>query len=486
MTPVITLATTIAIPLIGALLIVLVGRHKNVRDTVTLITGTGLILWVIKLLSNAQTWTEPMALLPLVPNVPLALHAEPLGLLFAVIASVLWLLTSVYSIGYMRGNQEKNQTRFYFYFAISIAATMGIALAGNLLTLFIFYEALTLATYPLVTHKGDDKAKHGGRVYLGLLLSTSIGFFLLALIWTWVSTGTLDFTPGGIFTDTDSSTPLSLLLILFLFGIGKAALMPFHRWLPAAMVAPTPVSALLHAVAVVKAGVFTVLKISIYIFGLEQLRDIPATQWMMWLAAASIIIASLIALRQDNLKARLAYSTVSQLSYVTMAALLANSIAATAGAVHIAMHAVGKITLFFCAGAIYTATHKTRVSELDGLGRIMPFTFAAFLIASLSIIGLPPMGGSWSKWFIMLGAVEAEQLIAMIVLLISSLLSIAYLLPIPIRGFMATSSNDGKIKEAPILCVAPLVITAVGCLLLFFLADSIYHWIEPITYMKNP
>lgn len=481
MTPISTLAITIAIPLIGALLIALTGKRKNLREAVTLITAVSLLLWVINLLSTEQDWTQAMALLPLLPGVPLALHAEPLGLLFALIASSLWLLTSLYAIGYMRSNKEINQTRFYVCFAISISATMGIALAGNLLTLFLFYEALTLATYPLVTHKGNDKAKHGGRVYLGLLLSTSIGFFLLALIWTWVSTGTLDFTPGGIFTNADPSTPLSLLLILFLFGIGKASLMPFHRWLPAAMVAPTPVSALLHAVAVVKAGVFTVLKIAIYIFGLEQLREIPATQWMMWLAAASIVIASIIALRQDNLKARLAYSTVSQLSYVTMAALLANSIAATAGAVHIAMHAVGKITLFFCAGAIYTATRKTRVSELDGLGRIMPFTFGAFLIASLSIIGLPPMGGSWSKWFILLGAVEAEQLIAMIVLLVSSLLNIAYLLPISIRGFMVTTDKDYKINEAPMLCVVPLVITATGCVLLFLLADSIFNWIEPIT-----
>ncbi len=287
-----------------------------------------------------------------------------------------------------------------------------------------------------------------------------------------------------------------MLLALFMFGVGKAALMPFHRWLPAAMVAPTPVSALLHAVAVVKAGVFTVMKITVYVFGIDLLGASGASLWLIWVAALTLILASLVALRKNNLKARLAYSTVSQLAYVVLGAALATSMGVIGGALQIAMHAVGKITLFFCAGAIYTAAHKTEVSDLDGLGRVMPFTFGAFLIGALSIIGLPPMGGSWSKWYLMLGAADAGQLAIIAVLMVSSLLNVAYLLPVVARGFFlplpgepsaasAPGTETGRIdwgglREAPMFCVLPLCMTAGGCLLLFFYADSLYRLLLPI------
>ena len=222
-------------------------------------------------------------------------------------------------------------------------------------------------------------------------------------------TGQMDFTAGGILAGKIDDGMLAILLALFAFGIGKAALMPFHRWLPAAMVAPTPVSALLHAVAVVKAGVFSMLKIGVYIFGIDNLAATGASTWLMWLAAFSILAASIIAVQQDNLKRRLAYSTVSQLSYITLGVALASSMGAIGGAMHIVTHAFGKITLFMCAGAIYVATHKTEISQMRGLGRAMPFTFIAFGIGALSIIGLPPLGGSWSKWLLMVGAADANQ-----------------------------------------------------------------------------
>jgi len=229
---------------------------------------------------------------------------------------------------------------------------------------------------------------------------------------------------------------------MFAFGTGKAALMPFHRWLPSAMVAPTPVSALLHAVAVVKAGVFTVLKISVYIFGMDFIADTGAGTIVMWVAAFTLTAASVIALTKDNLKARLAYSTVGQLSYVIVGAMLANAAGIAGAAMQIAMHAMGKITLFFCAGAIYVAAHKTEISQLDGLGRRMPYTFAAFFIGSISIIGLPPLGGAWSKWFLLMGSADAEQWILMGLLLLSSLLNIAYLMPIVGRGFFRPLPAD--------------------------------------------
>ena len=299
-----------------------------------------------------------LILLEIVPQLRLAFALEPLGLLFALVASGLWVVTSIYSIGYMRAHHEAHQTRFYTCFALTLGAAMGIALAGNLVTLFVFYEAMTLVTYPLVTHYGTETAVRAGRVYLGYLLGTSIGLLLLAVTWTWILAGTLDFQKGGFLAGKADRTTLLVLLALYAFGIGKAALMPFHRWLPAAMVAPTPVSALLHAVAVVKAGVFSVMKIVLYVFGTDLLHETGLSVWLMYVAGATILIASLIALIQDDLKARLAYSTVSQLSYIVLGAALANPAGILGGSMHILMHAFGKITLFFCAGAIAVTTHE--------------------------------------------------------------------------------------------------------------------------------
>ncbi len=474
------------IPLLSAFFIALNDGRPDWREGATLLGSLLLLGVVFSLLPAVATGARPTVdLLEFAPGLPLRLSVEPLGMTFACVAALLWPLNSLYSIGYMRGNQEQHQTRFYICFAIAIASTIGIAFAGNLLTLFIFYEALTLSTYPLVTHKGTEEAKQAGRLYLGILVGTSIGFLLLAIVWTWVVAGTLEFAPGGILAGKIDGLLVNVLLALYMFGIGKAALMPFHRWLPAAMVAPTPVSALLHAVAVVKAGVFSVLKVIVYVFGIDFLKDTGASNWLMWVAALTVLLASFVALTKDNLKARLAYSTVSQLGYVVLGAALATSMGVIGGSMQIVMHAFGKITLFFCAGAIYTAAHKTEVSQLDGLGRAMPFTFGAFLIGALSIIGLPPLGGSWSKWYLLVGAADAEQWALMAVLLLSSLLNVAYLLPVPARGFFAAAPAGGAtqipIREAPLACVVPLCLTALGCLWLFFQADSLYALLAPIT-----
>ncbi len=474
----------ICIPAVGIALIWLTGKSPDRRETVTLVTAGLLLVVVLSIFPQVLAGARPeVRLIEVLPGISLSFAVEPLGMLFATIASGLWIVNSIYSIGYMRSNEEPRQTQFYMCFAAAITSTIGIAFAANLFTLFIFYEVLTLSTYPLVTHKGNEEAKRGGRIYLLILLGTSMVLLLPAIIWTWVITGTMDFTPGGILAGKVDGLTLGLLLGLYVFGIGKAALMPFHRWLPAAMVAPTPVSALLHAVAVVKAGVFSVMKIVVYIFGLEHLSASGQNQWLLYVAAATVLLASLVALTKDNLKARLAYSTVGQLGYVVLGAALANSMGMIGGSMHIAMHAVGKITLFFCAGAIYTAAHKTEVSELDGLGRVMPITFAAFTIGAISTIGLPPFGGAWSKWFLALGALDAGQLAIVVVLMISSLLNIAYLLPIPFRAFFSKPPKDGKseaIKEAPLPCLIALGATAVGCFLLFLFPDTIFDLIKSI------
>lgn len=468
---------SMALPFCGAGLVALFGRWPNLRETATLVTATLLFLYVASFFDAVMGGAEIVwVVFPMLPGIDLAFSVEPLGYLFALLASFLWGVTSLYAIGYMRGHHEKNQTRFFICFALAIFSVMGLAFADNLMTMFLFYEMLTLCTYPLVTHAGTEKAKKGGRTYLGILLTTSMVFQLPAIIWVWVSTGTLTFELGGVLSGAVSPCVAATLLVLFIYGVGKAAVMPFHRWLPAAMVAPTPVSALLHAVAVVKAGVFSVLKIVVYIFGIDFLKDLVTRDVMLYIAAFTVIASSVVALYQDNLKRRLAYSTVSQLSYIVMGALLASKLGIIGGGMHMLMHAFGKITLFFGAGAIMVASHKTEVSQMRGIGRRMPVTMAAFLIGSLSIIGLPPMGGLWSKWFLGLGALEAGQPIIVGVLMVSALLNVAYLIPIAVQAFLSTEDvvPAHEHGEAPMTCVIAQVITAAGTVALFFWAEPFY------------
>ena len=473
------IALTLCLPLLAALAIWFVGNSPNQRDAVTLITAGALFLVVLAILPLVLAdLPVELELLAPVPGLKIAFAVEPLGMIFAGVASFLWIVNSIFSIGYMRGNKEPRQTRFYVCFAIAIGATMGLAFAENLFTLFICYEILTLSTYPLVAHHKNDDARRAGRTYLGILLGSSIILFLPAIIATCVFTDTLSFATGGIMTGKVPPVIGSVLLLLYLYGIGKAALMPIHRWLPAAMVAPTPVSALLHAVAVVKAGVFTIVKVAVYIFGLDYLRELALADIALYLAGFTIIVASIVALRQDNLKRRLAYSTVSQLSYVILAALILSPLSTMGAALHIAVHAFGKITLFMAAGAIYTAAHKINVSQLDGIGKRMPWTMGAFTIGALSMIGLPPAGGFLSKWYILLGALEAEQMFALAVIVGSTLLNAAYFLPIVYAAFLkpeATDAQDHEHGEAPLPIVMALVITASATILLFFFPDLALH-----------
>lgn len=494
MTPENMIWIAMGLPLVAAIWVALFGKIPNLREAGSIAVSIATFTTCCMLASHVFADARPSVTLgEMMPGFSIAFTVEPLGMLFALIASGLWILTTIYAIGYMRGHHEVNQTRFFVCFAVAIFAALSAAFAGNLFTLFVAYEIMTISTYPLVTHHGDEKARAGGRVYLGILLSTSVAFFMLAIVWTWYLSGatpderTLDFKEGGILGLAHRGgaigvIPLAILLGLFAYGIGKAALMPFHRWLPAAMVAPTPVSALLHAVAVVKVGVFSVLKIVVYIFGYDLVRETGASEWLCYVAGASILIGSLVAMTKDNLKARLAYSTVSQLAYITLGAALATQGSIIGSGMHIAMHAVGKITLFFCAGAIYVGAHKSNISDMRGLGRAMPFTFGAFLIACISIIGLPPGGGAWSKWFLAVGAADRGMHFLLATLMISSLLNIAYLVPIPIQAFLTPKGETPqKFHEAPMMCVVPLCITAVGSVLLFFFADPIYQVLLPIT-----
>jgi multicomponent Na+:H+ antiporter subunit D len=465
-------------PFVCAALLPLFRSKPNLREAVTLLAGVVVSASALLLLPAVLQGSRPaFHAFNVASGLTIGFRIEPLGMLFAAVASVLWLANSIYSIGYMRAHDEPRQTTFYVCFAIAFGSTMGIAFAANLFTLFLFYEALTLSTYPLVTHNRTPEAIRGGRIYLLILLSTSMLLFLPAIIATWMIAGTLEFADGGTLAGRAGPLLIAILLALYVFGIGKAAVMPVHFWLPAAMVAPTPVSAFLHAVAVVKAGVFAVVKVVVYVFGLETLTASGANTWLVVVACASVLVAGLVALRQDNLKARLAYSTVSQLAYVVLGASLATSSGIIGSGLQIATHAAAKITLFFCAGAIHVAAHKTRVSELDGIGRQMPITMGAFFIASLSLVGLPPLGGTWSKWQLMLASLDAGSLAVVGVLMLSSLLSLGYLIPVPLRAFLRPA-NDGVdgvhvIREAPLPCLLALCATTLLAVLLFFIPGAV-------------
>jgi multicomponent Na+:H+ antiporter subunit D len=446
----------------------------NARESWTFLAGIIKFLIVLSMLPVILQGKQiGLTLFEIVPGADIAFRVDGLGMLFALVASSLYIITSIYSIGYMRGLNEHGQTRFVCFFALAISATIGAAFSANLLTLYLFYEVLSLATYPLVAHHQDERSKVSGRRYLIFILGTSIGLVLPAMIYCYHLTGTLEFSTAGIFADQLSKPAAIVLLLMFVFGFAKAGIMPFHTWLPAAMVAPTPVSALLHAVAVVKVGVFSIVRVMTGVFGIDLLAKFDLGIIVMIIASTTILLASCIALSQDELKRRLAYSTISQLSYIIFGVALLSPQGLLGGVIHIAMHAFGKITLFFCAGAIYVATGKKYISQMGGLGKKMPFTFAAFFIGALGVIGLPPTGGFYSKWNLILGTLEAQQSIFMIVLLVSSFLNAFYFLPIIYQGFFGKSEEEAdgvpiKIKEANLCLVIPLMITAVISIVLFF------------------
>ena len=353
-----------------------------------------------------------------------------------------------------------------------------MAFSANLLTLYLFYEMLSFATYPLVTHHQDLEARSSGRKYLLYIVGGSIGLVLPAMIICYQLTGTLEFGTGGILTGKGPASLIALLMLMMLFGFAKGGVMPFHSWLPAAMVAPTPVSALLHAVAVVKVGVFSIVRVLTEVFGVQLLSSLHLGTVVCYIASFTIIVASLIALSQDELKRRLAFSTISQLSYIILGVGLLSPKGMTGGMLHIAMHAFGKITLFFCAGAIFVATGRKHISQMVGIGKRMPVTMTAFFIGALSVIGLPPSGGFISKWSLVLGTLEADQWVMLVVLLVSSLLNAAYFLPIVYRAFFCTKEEsmfEEGMKEAPIWCVAPLVLTAAVSIFLFFYPQPFFR-----------
>ncbi len=465
----------ILVSLAASALILLTGKRPNLRESWTILAAGAKFLIVLSMapsVLNGQILEYTMV--TLTPGISLQLRVDALGLYFGLLASGLWIATSIYSIGYMRGLQEHAQTRYFFCFAIALSATIGVAFSANLLTLFLFYEILTISTYPLVSHKETPEALAAGRKYLAYLLTSAV-VILFSIAYTYHLAGNLDFVGGGFLAGQGSPAILRLLFVTFILGFGtKAAFMPLHEWLPTAMIAPTPVSALLHAVAVVKAGVFCCLRVIDFVFGPSLLFDLNLWLVLCYFVSFTIIGASLLALAQDNLKRRLAFSTISQLSYIVLGAALITPAALLGSILHIAFHGFMKITLFFCAGAIFVKTGKEKISEMNGIGRRMPLTMGAFAVGAIGLAGIPPVCGYLSKWYLCLGSLEAKEIVFGLILMASSLLNVAYFFPIIYNAFF--KKGDGKEpphrEEASWWMVGPILICALMSIILGLNPDA--------------
>jgi len=480
--PLIPVAVTFAAPF----LIRLMAKDENRREAVSFVLAFITFLTVVSmapgiLKGHIYTYT----LFTILPGIKVSFCADGLSMVFALISSFLWILTTSYNIGYMRTLKEHAQTRYYVCFSVAIFGAQGVSFAGNIFTLYLFYEIITLFTYPLVAHYQNQEAFEAGKKYLVYLLGTSKLFFLPAMILTYVLCGTLDFQLGdihkGIFPADANPALVIAVYVLFLAGLTKTAMMPLHGWLPSAMVAPTPVSGLLHAVAVVKAGAFSVCRIMLSCFGLDSLERLGLGTPTAYVAGFTIIAAGLIALTKDDIKARIAYSTVSHLSYIVMGVAMLSQGGVEGGISAIAHDAFPKITLFFAAGCIIVVTGSKKISLMNGLGRRMPWTFGAFALATLSFIGLAPASGFLSKFYLITGATDAKQIIPMLVILVSVLLNMAYFGPIVIRGFFfppVDGANMEQYAEAPRTMVIPMFMIAVISILIGFYPQTFVDFVD--------
>jgi multicomponent Na+:H+ antiporter subunit D len=482
------LLLALLVPLLGTLGVMLKGNNENVREGISSVASIILLLLVASLVAEVrQGKTLIFHMFSLLPGVSVTLRADAMSMIFALVASSLWTIAVFYSMGYMRGLKEHAQTRFNACFALAIFGAIGVAFSDNLFTMYLFYEIVSVCTYPLVAHHQDDEGYHGARKYLVYLTATAKAFLLPAMILIYVLTGTLDFAgtiSSGIFPKETNGVLVTMLYIFCLFGFAKNGVMPFHHWLPGAMVAPTPVSALLHAVAVVKVGVFCTTRVMLYVFGTETMSALNLGIPTAYFVGFTVLAASVIALSKDNLKARLAYSTVSQLSYIILGVALLTEPGIQGGLIHIVNHAFSKITLFFCAGAIYVATHKKYISEMEGLGKTMPVTFGAFAVASLSMIGAPPVAGFVTKWNLLVGSVQAHQIGILLILIASTMLNAAYFAPITYKAFFGKRPIGEPftgIKEAPLAMLIPILIACFISVLIGIFPNFMMHFVKVVT-----
>ena len=472
----------------GLVIFFLADRRHRLRGALNLLGASLKLMLVAWLVFRVYQGTTSRLAFELLPGIDLVLAADALSLLFASLSALLWFVTTVYAIGYLE--ESPRPSRFFGFFSLCVTGAVGVAFAGNLITFLVFYEVLMLATWPLVIHRGTPEALRAGRLYLAYTLGGG-AMVLAGVVWLSLLAGPKDFVAGGYLSAVAGAAPASLVAIFVLlvggFGV-KAALVPLHGWLPKAMVAPAPVSALLHAVAVVKAGVFGVVRVVNDVFGTVLMRELGLAMPLVIIALITIIYGSLQALRTDDIKRRLAFSTVSQLSYIVLGVALAGPLGVIGGLVHLVHQGITKITLFFCAGNFAETLGIHKISEMDGIGRRMPLTMLAFTIGALGMIGVPPLAGFVTKWYLGLGAVEADQGWVLGVLVLSGLLNAAYFLPPVIRGWMGSHPSpwDEQLREpgrfeTRWMLLAPTLFTAALTVLVGLLAGlpfSPLYWVE--------
>ena len=483
-----TLLLAVLLPLVASLVVMTLKNNPNLREFVSSCASVLLFLVVLSFIPALKAGeTLSYTLFRLLPGLSITLRADGFSMIFALVASSLWMIAVFYSMGYMRAHDEHCQTRFNACFALAIFGAIGVALSDNLLTLYLFYEIVSVCTYPLVAHHQDKESYEGARKYIVYLTATAKFFLLPALVLIYVLAGTLDVPHNirtGIIPADTTGWVVTMLYIFCLFGFAKNGVMPFHHWLPGAMVAPTPVSALLHAVAVVKVGVFCTTRTMLYVFGVDTMHRLNLGIPTAYFVGFTIIMASVIALSKDNLKARLAYSTVSQLSYIILGVALLTPHAIEGGLIHIVNHAFAKITLFFCAGAIYIAAHKKDISEMGGLGRTMPLTFGAFAVASLSMIGAPPVAGFVSKWYLLVGSMEAHQVGILLILIASTVLNVGYFAPVTYKAFFGkrpAGEAETGIREAPLSMLIPLLIAVTVSVIIGIFPNFMMQFVRMVT-----
>ncbi|MBC8208337.1 MAG: monovalent cation/H+ antiporter subunit D family protein [Desulfobulbaceae bacterium] len=482
------LLLAVLVPLFGALGVMFMGKNENIRESISSIASIILFILVLSLVPAVLSGkTLVYHMFSILPGVSVTLRADAMSMIFAIVASSLWTIAVFYSMGYMRAHNEPAQTRFNACFALSIFGAIGVAFSDNLFTLYLFYEIVSVCTYPLVAHNQDKEGYSGARKYIVYLTTTAKAFLLPAMILIYVLTGTLDFAPNistGIFPPDVNKGLVIMLYIFCLFGFAKNGVMPFHHWLPGAMVAPTPVSALLHAVAVVKVGVFCTTRVMLYVFGVDTMHALNLGIPTAYFVGFTVLMASILALSKDNLKERLAYSTVSQLSYIIMGVALLTPAGIDGGLIHIVNHGFSKITLFFCAGAIYIAAHKKNISEMGGLGKTMPFTFGAFAIASLSMIGAPPVAGFITKWNLLVGSIQAHQMGILLILIASTMLNVGYFAPVTIKAFFGKRPEGESyqgIKEAPLSMLIPILIACTISVIIGIFPNFMMQFVKAVT-----
>ena len=487
------LLSAVVLPFVSAALILAFSSARRAHEVLTLASSCALVPILYRIYVLCASGQGGVVLrYEMTSSLCIVLQPEALGITFALMVSLLWLITNIYTICYMNRTDSKNARHhpvFYSCFAASVGCTLCVAFSGNIATLFVAYEVLTACTYPLIIHGLSASSIAGGRFYLKTLLCTSMLFFLPAVI---VICG-LDGAAGsfGVASFISETHPafLPILLILLCYGVAKAAIVPAHVWLPEAMVAPTPASALLHAVAVVKSGVFAIIKITVYVLGVRGMGEYYATvggtiyncNVMMCLSALTVVVGSIMAMRQSNLKKLLAYSTVSQLSYIMLAISMYTDGAIRSAVLQMVCHAFAKITLFFSTGAIYAVTGKTNVKEIDGIGRAMPITTAAFCIGALAMVGVPPASTFWGKFSILSEAMGNGHILVVFTVVVSTLLNTLYFVPIIYRAFfIKPSAKGGSRREAPVPMLAAMMATSSCTIALFLYPNIVFRVLDHV------